>query len=145
MQREWFFEKIKKYFSGSLAGKKIALWGISFKPNTDDIREAPSLYLAEEIIKSGGTISAYDPEAISNAKQYYRGNNSIVFAGNMYECLDKADALAIVTEWNIFRTPDFEKIKSLLNNPVIFDGRNLFEPALVKENGLQYFPVGRKV
>jgi UDPglucose 6-dehydrogenase len=145
LQREIFIEKIKKHFSNNLSGKKIALWGIAFKPNTDDIREAPALYVAEELIKAGVSVSAYDPEAIENAKNYFKGNPGVVFSNSMYECLQKADALVIVTEWNVFRTPDFEKMKSLLNTPVIFDGRNLFEPSEVVAKGFRYFAVGRGV
>ena len=143
LQRELFFEKIKKHFNNNLTGKKIALWGIAFKPNTDDIREAPALYIAEELMKAGATVVAYDPEAIENAKKYFNGQPKISFSGSMYDCLQQADALLIITEWNVFRTPDFEKIKSLLNTPVIFDGRNLFEPAEVTAKGFQYFAVGR--
>jgi len=143
LQREIFMQKIKKYFNNNLSGKKIALWGIAFKPNTDDIREAPALYVAEELVKAGASVNAYDPEAIENAKDYFKANPGINFSENMYDCLHKADALVIVTEWNVFRTPDFEKMKSLLNTPVIFDGRNLFEPSEVTENGIEYFAVGR--
>ena len=143
LQREIFLGKIKKYFNNNLTGKKIALWGIAFKPNTDDIREAPSLYVAEELIKAGASINAYDPEAIGNAKNYFAGQTSIGFSNNMYDCLQKADALVIVTEWNVFRTPDFEKMKLLLNVPVIFDGRNLFEPSELAAKNFQYFAVGR--
>lgn len=143
LQREIFIEKIKNYFNKNLSGKKIALWGIAFKPNTDDIREAPALYVAEELIKAGASVNAYDPEAIENAKNYFKGSPGINFSENMYDCLQQADALVIVTEWNVFRTPDFEKMKLLLITPVIFDGRNLFEPSEVAAKGFQYFAVGR--
>jgi UDPglucose 6-dehydrogenase len=143
LQREIFLEKIKKQFNNNLKGKKLALWGIAFKPNTDDIREAPALYVAEELMKAGASVNAYDPEAIENAKNYFKNNQDINFSNNMYDCLQKADALIIVTEWNVFRTPDFEKMKSLLNTPVIFDGRNLFEPSELAEKGFQYYAVGR--
>jgi len=142
-QREIFFDKVKKYFNGKLAGKKIAVWGIAFKPNTDDIREAPALYIIDELTKAGCEVLAYDPEAMHNAAEYYAGNAAVVFKKNMYDCLANADALLIITEWNIFRTPDFEKIKSMLNNPVIFDGRNLFEPDAMQEKGVAYYSVGR--
>jgi UDPglucose 6-dehydrogenase len=143
LQREVFVDKLKQYFKGNLAGKKIALWGIAFKPNTDDIREAPSLYVIDELLKNGCSIIAYDPEGIENAKGLYSNNKSISFANSMYDCLPEADALVIVTEWNIFRTPEFDKIKLLMKAPVIFDGRNLFEPAVVRSKGFEYFPVGR--
>ena len=143
LQREVFVDKLKDYFKGNLAGKKIALWGIAFKPNTDDIREAPALYVIDELLKNGCSIIAYDPEAIENAKTLYSNNKSISFANSMYDCLPEAYALVIVTEWNIFRTPEFDKIKLLMKAPVIFDGRNLFEPVPVRSKGFEYFPVGR--
>jgi len=143
LQREVFVDKLKNYFKGHLAGKKIALWGIAFKPNTDDIREAPALYVIDELLKNNCSVVAYDPEAIENAKRIYSNNKSISFANSMYDCLPEADALVIVTEWNIFRTPEFDKIKLLMKAPVIFDGRNLFEPASVRSKGFEYFPVGR--
>jgi UDPglucose 6-dehydrogenase len=142
-QRKLFLEKIKNYFNNNLSGKKIALWGLAFKPNTDDIREAPALYVAEELAKMGVSVIAYDPQAIENAKNYFRNNTSITFSENMYDCLQHADALVIVTEWNVFRTPDFEKMKSLLNKPVIFDGRNLYEPSIISAKGFTYTAVGR--
>jgi UDPglucose 6-dehydrogenase len=143
LQREFFLEKIKKHFSNNLSGKKFALWGLSFKPNTDDIREAPALYVTEELIKIGASVIAYDPEAIENAKTYFKDNPGIHFSGDMYDCLQQADALVIVTEWNVFRTPDFEKMKTLLNTPVVFDGRNLYEPQVIAAKGFQYYPIGR--
>jgi UDPglucose 6-dehydrogenase len=143
LQRAIFLKKIKKHFNDNITGKKIALWGLAFKPNTDDIREAPSLYLVTELMKMGATISTYDPEAMPNAKLEFINNSSISFSENMYDCLQHADALVIVTEWNVFRTPDFEKIKAMLNMPVIFDGRNLFEPAEIAAKGFQYYAVGR--
>jgi UDPglucose 6-dehydrogenase len=143
LQKKLFIKKIKKHFNEDLAGKKIALWGLAFKPNTDDIREAPALYVISELTKAGMSITAYDPEAILNTKQEFLNNPNLSFAENMYDCLDKADALVIATEWNVFRTPDFEKIKKLLKSPVIFDGRNLFEPAEIKAKGFQYYAVGR--
>jgi UDPglucose 6-dehydrogenase len=143
LQREVFVDKLKNYFKGGLAGKKIALWGIAFKPNTDDIREAPAIYVIDELLKNNCTIVAYDPEGMENAKGIYVNNKTISFVTSMYDCLPDADALVIVTEWNIFRTPEFDKIKLLMKSPVIFDGRNLFEPASVRSKGFEYFPVGR--
>ena len=143
LQREFFLEKIKKHFNNNLTGKKIALWGIAFKPNTDDIREAPALFVTEELLKMGASVAAYDPEAMENAKSYFKDKTGVSFSHNMYDCLQRADALVIVTEWNVFRTPDFEKIKSMLNAPVIFDGRNLYEPSIISAKGFKYFAVGR--
>jgi UDPglucose 6-dehydrogenase len=143
LQRDLFIKKVKKYFNDNLAGKKIALWGLAFKPNTDDIREAPALYVISELTKAGAVITAYDPEAMVNMKEEFLNNPNINFADNMYDCLGEADALVIVTEWNVFRTPDFEKIKMLLKTPVIFDGRNLFEPSEIAAKGFNYHAVGR--
>jgi UDPglucose 6-dehydrogenase len=145
LQRELFTGKIKTYFSNNLVGKKIALWGIAFKPNTDDIREAPSLFVAEQMTKAGASVHAYDPEAIENAKEYFKNNPAVQFSSDIYDCLHEADALVIVTEWNVFRSPDFEKMKSLLKEPVIFDGRNLFEPSEAEAKGFRYFGVGRGI
>lgn len=125
----------------SLNGKKIAIWGLAFKPNTDDIREAPSLYMIEKILGAGASVAAFDPEATDNVKKVL--GEKITYASNMYEALEDADALLIVTEWQVFRSPDFEKIKSLLKEPVIFDGRNLFEPKRMKEEGFNYISIGR--
>jgi len=135
--------KIKKFFKNKLKGKNIALWGLAFKPNTDDIREAPALKIIEELIKNGATINAYDPEAMENVKKEL--GNTISYAKNQYEALDSADALVIATEWSEFRTPDFNKMKSLLKKPVIFDGRNLFNLYKMEELGFHYESIGRKV
>ncbi len=143
LQRDLFIEKIKKHFNNNLAGRKIALWGLAFKPNTDDIREAPALYVISELTKAGAVVKAYDPEAMANTKQEFLNNPNVHFADSMYDCLSEADALVIVTEWNVFRTPDFEKIKRLLKSPVIFDGRNLFEPSEIVAKGFNYHAVGR--
>ena len=133
--------KILKYFGGSLKGKKFAMWGLAFKPNTDDIREAPSLYMIDALISAGATVSAFDPEAMSNVKKLL--GDKIQFAETQYDCLDKADALVIATEWNEFRTPDFLKIVKLMKNKAIFDGRNLFDTEGIKELGFFYESVGR--
>jgi len=135
--------KIKKFFKNKLKGKKIALWGLAFKPNTDDIREAPALKIIEELIKNGATITAYDPEAMENVKKEL--GNTISYAKNQYEALDNSDALVIATEWSEFRTPDFNKMKSLLKKHVIFDGRNLFDLYKMEELGFHYESIGRKV
>lgn len=132
---------IRKYFNNNLNGKHFALWGLAFKPNTDDIREAPALYMIEELTKAGATVSAFDPEAMSNVKNLL--GNKIDFAENQYDALKDADALIIATEWNEFRTPDFAKIATTLKNKTIFDGRNLFDLAAIKDLGFHYESVGR--
>ncbi len=140
LQREKFFNKIKSNID--LKGKKIALWGLSFKPNTDDIREAPALYIIEKLIESGAIVSAYDPEGMPNVKKQL--GDAIHYCQNMYDALDGADALVIVTEWTVFRTPDFPKMKSLMTGNVIFDGRNLFDLEEMKAQGYKYFSIGRQ-
>ncbi len=142
-QKVHLLPKIKSFFKDHLKGKKIALWGLAFKPNTDDIREAPALTIIDELIKAGASVSAYDPEAMENVKKEISQN--VDFADNQYDALEGADALVIATEWSEFRTPDFAKMKSLLKNPVIFDGRNLFELYQMEECGFHYESVGRRV
>ncbi|MEO6814092.1 MAG: UDP-glucose/GDP-mannose dehydrogenase family protein, partial [Ginsengibacter sp.] len=142
-QKLHLLPKVLSYFNNDIKGKKIALWGLAFKPNTDDIREAPSLRLISELIAKGATIVAYDPEAMENIKNEI--GDAISFAENQYDALKDADALIIATEWNEFRTPDFNKMKSLLKNQVIFDGRNLFELYQMEESGFHYESVGRRV
>jgi UDPglucose 6-dehydrogenase len=141
LQRLHLLPKIKQYFKGDLKGRRFALWGLAFKPNTDDIREAPALYMVSRLLEEGATISAFDPEAMQNAKQQI--GDKIHFAENQYECLEGADALIISTEWNEFRTPNFLKIVTAMKNKVIFDGRNLFETAAIRELGFHYESVGR--
>ncbi len=133
---------IKQYFNGSLKGKHFALWGLAFKPNTDDIREAPALYMIRELLKEGATVAAFDPEAMKNVKNEL--GDVITFTESQYDTLKNADALIIATEWNEFRTPDFSKISSMLKNKAIFDGRNLFDLAAMKELGYYYQSVGRE-
>jgi UDPglucose 6-dehydrogenase len=142
-QKVHLIPKLISYFKNDIRGKRIALWGLAFKPNTDDIREAPSLKLIQELMAEGATLVAYDPEAMENVKNEI--GNKISFAENQYDALKDADALLIATEWNEFRTPDFNKMKSLLKNPVIFDGRNLFELYQMEECGFHYESVGRRV
>jgi UDPglucose 6-dehydrogenase len=142
-QKVHLLPKIKLYFKNNLKGKKIALWGLAFKPNTDDIREAPALQIIKDLIYEGATVTAYDPEAMPNVKKEL--GDKIVYAENQYEALRDADALVIATEWSEFRTPDFNKMKSLLKNAAIFDGRNLFELYQMKDCGFYYVSVGRKV
>ena len=142
-QKIHLLPKVILYFNNDMKGKKIAIWGLAFKPNTDDIREAPSLKIIEELTAEGATIVAYDPEAMENVKKEI--GDKISYAENQYDALEGADALIIATEWSEFRTPDFNKMKSLLKNPVIFDGRNLFELYQMEESGFHYESVGRRV
>ncbi|HMU10443.1 MAG TPA: UDP-glucose/GDP-mannose dehydrogenase family protein [Ferruginibacter sp.] len=141
-QKMHLIPKIKSYFGGNLKGKKFALWGLAFKPNTDDIREAPALSIIEQLLKEGVHISAYDPEAMPNVKALL--GNRIHFAERQYDALADADALVIATEWSEFRTPDFDNIIRLLKNKVIFDGRNLFDLSKMEEMGFHYESVGRR-
>ena len=142
-QKLHLIPSIKAYFNNELRGKKIAFWGLAFKPNTDDIREAPALYLIEAILSAGATIAAFDPEAMQNVKQLV--GDRISFVENQYEALQDADALVIATEWSEFRTPNFDRISSLLKNKVIFDGRNLFDLNKMGDLGYHYVSIGRKV
>ncbi|HRI25619.1 MAG TPA: UDP-glucose/GDP-mannose dehydrogenase family protein, partial [Ferruginibacter sp.] len=141
-QKMHLIPKIKSHFNGNLKGKKFALWGLAFKPNTDDIREAPALSIIESLLAEGVHITAYDPEAMNNVKALV--GDTISFSQRQYDALIDADALVIATEWSEFRTPDFEKIVSLLKNKVIFDGRNLFDLVKMEEMGFHYESVGRR-
>ncbi len=134
-------DKIKKHFGGKLKGKQIALWGLAFKPNTDDMREAPSLTIIESLLREGASIRAFDPAAMEEAK--HRVGKSIKLCDSNYDAVKGADALVVVTEWNEFRRPDFDRIKSLLRTPVIFDGRNIYDPKVMKEKGFTYYGIGR--
>ena len=134
--------KIKKYFNNNLKGKKIAVWGLAFKPDTDDIREAPALYNIDELLKEGAIISAFDPEAMENVKNIL--GNKITFAKDHYEALANADALLICTEWSLFRTPDFDKMKQAMKGKVIFDGRNLYNPSQMRQLDFNYISIGRE-
>ena len=142
LQKQFFISKISQYFKGQLSGKKLAIWGLSFKPNTDDIREAPALEVIDYLLANGASITAYDPEAMENVKKEYSGK--IIFAKHQYEALDGADALIICTEWNEFRTPEFEKISAALTQKIIFDGRNLYDNAMMESLGYYYESIGRK-
>jgi len=136
-------KKIKKQFGDNLKGKHFALWGLAFKPNTDDMREASSRVLINELIKAGASITAYDPVAMDEAKRIFKDEKSLSFVDTQEEALKNADALIIVTEWTEFRSPDFALIKSSLKTPFIFDGRNLYDPKAVRALGFNYYPVGR--
>jgi UDPglucose 6-dehydrogenase len=142
LQRERFMQKVNQYYNNDLKGKHFALWGLAFKPDTDDVREAPALYIIDELLKAGATVSVFDPEAMENVKRIY--GDKITFATGMYETLKDADALLIATEWNEFRNPDFDKMKSLLKSRVIFDGRNLYELNDMIDQGFYYNSIGRK-
>jgi len=137
------FDKISRYFKGDLTGKTIALWGLAFKPNTDDMREAPSRALIDRLLKVGATVRAYDPVAGDEAQRIYGDLAGLQIVKSAPEALHGSDALAIVTEWQEFRSPDFDAIKSELKQPVIFDGRNLYDPTFVKRFGLSYYAMGR--
>ena len=136
-------KKIKKQFGDNLKGKHFALWGLAFKPNTDDMREASSRVLINELIKAGASITAYDPVAMDEAKRIFKDEKSLSFVDTQEKVLKNADALIIVTEWTEFRSPDFALIKSSLKTPMIFDGRNLYDPKAVRALGFNYYPVGR--
>jgi UDPglucose 6-dehydrogenase len=140
-QKRRLFEKLLDVFNGNLAGLQIAIWGLAFKPNTDDMREAPALTLIELLLSAGATITAHDPAAISEARR--KVGNAVKYASSNYEALEGADALIIVTDWNEYRHPDFERIKSLMRRQIVIDGRNLYNPAKMKSLGFVYDSVGR--
>jgi UDPglucose 6-dehydrogenase len=142
-QKGKLFEKIERHFNGQLAGKTFALWGLSFKPNTDDMREAPSRVLMEALWDAGARVQAYDPEAMNECQRIYGQLDELTLMGTAEAALKGADALVTVTEWQQFRAPDFDEIKSTLSSPVIFDGRNMFNPARLKEKGITYYSIGR--
>jgi len=141
-QKTVLFPKIMNYFDGNITGKNIAVWGLAFKPDTDDIREAPALYLIDKLVESGAVITAFDPEAMENVQQLV--GDKIRYAEDEYQALNNADALIICTEWSIFRNPDFEKIKTKMSGNAIFDGRNLFDLEDMESKGFCYFSIGRK-
>lgn len=141
-QKEVLFNKVKKHFGGDLKGKKFALWGLSFKPKTDDMREAPSLVIIEKLLKEGASVVAYDPVAMKEAKHTLK--DTIEYATDMYDTLNDADALLIVTEWPEFRAPDFDEISKRLKQKTLFDGRNIFDPQDMKKIGYSYYCIGIK-
>ncbi|MCL2658121.1 MAG: UDP-glucose/GDP-mannose dehydrogenase family protein [Betaproteobacteria bacterium] len=142
-QKRVLVDKIVKRFGENLKGKCFALWGLAFKPNTDDMREATSRVVVEELFKRGATIRAYDPVAMQEAQRIFGSDARLSYASSPVDALEQADALVIVTEWKEFRSPDFERIKTLLKTPVIFDGRNLYDPKLPRSFGIEYQPIGR--
>lgn len=137
------FENLSQHFNGDLQGKKIALWGLSFKPNTDDMRDAPSRVLMEAVWAVGGSVQAYDPEAMNETQRIYGHRADLTLMGTKEAALNGADALVVCTEWNVFKAPDFELVKASLTHPVIVDGRNQYEPELVEGYGLAYYGIGR--
>jgi UDPglucose 6-dehydrogenase len=142
-QKHVLFEKVRRYFDGDLKGKVIAVWGLAFKPNTDDMREASSRVLMEALWAAGADVRAYDPVAVHEARRIYGDRAGLTLCGSAEEALQGADALTIVTEWREFRSPDFESVKAHLRHPVIFDGRNLYDPSLLHRLGFRYFAIGR--
>jgi len=141
-QKYTLIRKVKNYYGDNLKGKTFALWGLAFKPDTDDIREAPSLYMIEDLLASGAKVKTFDPEAMENVKKIV--GDSIMYCANQYDALEGADALLIATEWPVFRAPDFGKIKGLLKENVIFDGRNLYDLTNMRDNEFYYESIGRK-
>jgi UDPglucose 6-dehydrogenase len=142
-QKDVLFQKIQRHFKGDLKGKTFAVWGLSFKPNTDDMREAPSRNLMEALWNAGAKVRAYDPVAMHEAGRLYPGRDDLALCKSAEETLSGADALAIVTEWQEFRSPDFDTLRARLQHPVIFDGRNLYDPGFVKQFGFTYYGIGR--
>ena len=142
-QRHLMAQRVIEHFGGALEGKRIALWGLAFKANTDDVREAPAHYIARDLIEAGAEVVAFDPEAMDTTRAVL--GDDIVYARDAYEALKRADALVICTEWNEFRRPDFERMKTLLHQPLVFDGRNLYEADRMAEKGFEYYSVGRPV
>jgi UDPglucose 6-dehydrogenase len=142
IQKTSLIPKLKAYFGGDLRGKTIAIWGLAFKPYTDDIREAPALYNIEALLSEGAIVKTYDPEAMANVRTIF--GDKIDFCENEYEAVENADALMIMTEWPVFRTPNFDLLEEKINNKAIFDGRNLYEVGEMKERGFDYVSIGRK-
>jgi UDPglucose 6-dehydrogenase len=142
-QKTIIVDKVRNYYDGNISGKKFAVWGLAFKPDTDDIREAPALYIIRDLLAAGATVTAFDPEAMENVKKVM--GDSIQYAADPYESLQDADALLIATEWSLFRTPDFEKMKQLMKARVIFDGRNLYDLQRMTELGFYYNSIGREI
>ena len=144
-QKHVLGRKILARFGGKLEGRTIALWGLAFKPNTDDMREAPSRVLIDDLLAHGAGVVAYDPIAMPEARRVYAGRKGVSFADSPVSALDGADALAIITEWQEFRSPDFEAVRGRLKTPAVFDGRNLYDPEQLRRHGLEYYPIGRKI
>jgi UDPglucose 6-dehydrogenase len=141
-QRKRFYQKIARHFQGKLEGLRVAVWGLAFKPNTDDVREAPVYYILDELLKAKAQVAVFDPEAMKNVQAKY--GDRLEYAESSYGAIQGADALIVVTEWNEFRKPDFGLMKNLMRQPVIFDGRNIYDPAKVRQRGFLYHSIGRK-
>ena len=142
-QKHVLVDKVVKRFGEDLSGRQFAIWGLSFKPNTDDMRDAPSRVVIAELAKRGATLKAYDPVAMPEAKRVLEGVKGLTFVDNQTQALEGADALVIITEWKEFKSPDFDSIKSLLKQPVVIDGRNLYEPAFMRSLGIESASIGR--
>ena len=140
-QKGVLVEKVKRHFGAELTGLTFAVWGLAFKPRTDDMRDAPSITVIEALLKAGARVQAFDPEATDEAKKIFGGR--IVYAARNYDALAGAAALLILTEWNEFRRPDFRRIKELLKSPIIFDGRNIYDPSDLRKLGFKYYSIGR--
>jgi UDPglucose 6-dehydrogenase len=137
-----FVNKVRKHFDKDIKGKRIAVWGLAFKPRTNDMRDAPSIRIIKTLLEEGVSISAYDPEAMEEARRIF--GNQIEYAANNYSCIEGADALLVVTEWQVFRNPNFDRMKAIMRQPVVFDGRNIFDPANIRQLGFTYYSIGRK-
>lgn len=144
-QKRLLFKKIECFFDGDLKGRTFALWGLAFKPNTDDMREAPSRVLMESLWEAGATVRAYDPQAMQECRRIYGDRPDLILCEHPEDVLEGADALVIVTEWQVFRSPDFERIRNTLKQPVIFDGRNIYDPVQMAKMGLHYIAIGRPI
>lgn len=142
-QKHVMFAKIHRRFGGALKGQTLAIWGLAFKPNTDDIRESPSCVLIDQLLNAGAKVQAYDPEAMDHARAQFGNRAGITFHQGCYEAVAGADALAIATEWKQFRSPDWDRLKGALRLPVVFDGRNIFDPEQLRRIGVEYYPIGR--
>jgi len=136
-----FVERVRQHFQGNLRDKRLAVWGLSFKPRTNDMRDAPSITIIEKLLAEGAVVAAYDPEAMEEAKRIFGGR--IQLSANNYGCIEGADALLLVTEWQAFRNPNFERMKSTMRHPVVFDGRNIYDPVQLRQHGFTYYSVGR--
>jgi UDPglucose 6-dehydrogenase len=143
LQKSFLVRKVRKHFNDSLKGRTFALWGLAFKPNTDDMREAPSLTIIRELLEAGASVRAFDPVAMNEARRVLLGLDGVTFVLEAYDALVEADALLIATEWQEFRSPDFDRVKQMLKHPAVFDGRNLYSPELMARLGFSYFGVGR--
>ena len=143
-QKHVLVAKVKQHFGDNLTGKTFTVWGLAFKPQTDDMREAPSIVIINGLIEAGAKVIAYDPVAMNEAKHRIGDIKGLTYAESQYDALTSSDALLLVTEWHQFRYPDFEKIKSLLKTPIVFDGRNQYDPEHLRQNGFTYYGIGRK-